>query len=215
MTIEQTTLDLEQTKEREALWTRGREIVLSSSSLYLDVDIEADGIAGFGSMLAIGAQSPTGESFYSEMRPSSPDYISSNRRFCEDHKLGRERLLKEAPAMEDVMLSFHDWVTSLEDTYGKPPIFTAFNAAFDFPFVDLNFLKAGTNNPFGIAPLDLKSLAIVLTPNWNFKETSKGKLPGIILPDGDFTHNALEDAQYQQKIHYGLAALIERQQIQA
>ena len=98
--------------QKEQLWAVGREKVLAASQLYIDVDVKADGIAGYGSMVSIGAQSPTGESFYSEIRP-----------------------------------------------YSK------------------KFLK-------------------------------KSKLPPEILPDGDFTHHALEDAQYQQKIHFGLAALL-------
>lgn len=187
----------------------GREIIMSAPQLYVDVDIEADGIAGHGSMLSIGAQSPTGESFYSEVRPISNEFKSGNREFCEQHGLERDRLMIEAPDFSEVMTDFHTWVSEVAGSHGKQPVFTAFNAAFDWAFVDLYFIKAGfEQNPFGIAPFDLKSLALPLTGEWDWTKTSKGKLPEVIIPEGDFTHHALEDAQYQQKLHFGMAALL-------
>lgn len=63
--------------EKQQLQERGREIVLNAPVLYVDVDIEADGKAGHGSMLSIGAQSPTGESFYREIKPISEDYVGT------------------------------------------------------------------------------------------------------------------------------------------
>ena len=201
--------DIQLPTDKAEIFERGREIVLAAPQLYVDVDVEADGIAGHGSMLSIGAQSPTGESFYSEIRPITEDFKSGNREFCEQHGLQRERLLQEAPDAPEVMAKFHAWVTEVADKIGKPPVFTAFNAAFDWAFVDLYFIKAGYDkNPFGIAPFDLKSLALPLTGEWDWSETSKNKLPEIIIPEGDFTHHALEDAQYQQKLHFGMAALL-------
>lgn len=187
--------------------------MLNAPQLYVDVDIEADGIAGHGSMLSLGAQSPTGESFYSEIRPAFEEFKQGNREFCEQHGLPRGRLLAEAPDFHKVMTNFNAWLGGLQGTTGKKPVFTAFNAAFDWGFVDLYFLKAGIEpNPFGIAPFDLKSLALPLTGEWDWNLTSKNKLPPIIIPEGDFTHHALEDAQYQQKLHFGMAALLGAQQ---
>ena len=193
---------------KEQLWEQGKEIVVNAPQLYIDVDIEADGIAGFGSMVSIGAVNAHGETFYSEIRPDSQDYLPGHREFCETHGLPRERLQKEAPCLYTVMPRLHEWVLTLQERYGKPSVFTAFNAAFDWAHVDLSFTKCGIENPFGIAPFDLKSLALPLTKGWNWKETSKSKLPVVIIPDGDFTHHALEDAQYQQKLHFGMAALL-------
>jgi DNA polymerase III epsilon subunit-like protein len=199
------------------LLSAGREIVLNAPQLYVDVDVEADGIAGHGSMLSIGAQSPTGESFYSEIRPISEDFKVGKREFCEQHGLQRERLLEEAPDFREVITDFKAWLEGLKNSSGKQPIFTAFNAAFDWAFVDLYFAKAGNEqNPFGTAPFDLKSLSLPLTGEWDWSKTSKSRLPKIIIPDGDFTHHALEDAQYQQKLHFGMAALLgTRQYLQA
>lgn len=194
--------------EKEKIIERGRLIVLAAPQLYIDVDVEADGIAGYGSMLALGAQSPTGESYYSEFRPAFSDYQKSKRDFCETHGLERERLMSTGKDFLVVMTEFYQWLSELTSAHKKDLVFTAFNASFDWSFVDLYFAKAGIDNPFGKAALDLKSLAIPLTKKWDWKETSKGKLPSIIIPEGDFTHHALEDARYQQKIHFGIAGLL-------
>lgn len=197
-------------RSREEILDTGKQIVLAAPQLYIDVDVEADGIAGYGSMLSLGAQSPTGESFYREIRPITEDYKPGNRDFCEQHNLQRDRLLREAPDADSVMSEFFGWVTEISQAAGKQAVFTAFNAAFDWAFVDLYFARAGLENPFGIAPFDLKSLALPLTGRWDWSKTSKSKLPEIIIPEGDFTHHALEDAQYQQKLHFGMAGLLGR-----
>lgn len=183
--------------------------MLDAPQLYIDVDVESDGIAGYGSLLSIGAQSPTDEqdNFYSEIKPYSELYIPANREMIEKYGLVRERLLDEAPDITKVMSDYNDWVSDLMQKTGKKTVFTAFNAAFDWAHVDLAFMLSGRENPHGIAPLDLKSLALPMA-EWNWTMTKKVNLPSDIIPDGDFTHHALEDAQYQQKIHFGLAALL-------
>ena len=208
------TVDSKKPTSKLEIFKIGEQIVLSAPQLYIDVDIEADGKAGHGSMLSIGAQSPTGESFYMEMQPASEDFVQKQRDFCEAHNLQRSRLLAEAPEFPEVMQGFNKWLRVLKKTTGKDPVFTALNAGFDFSFVDLYFIKSGIDNLFGIAPFDLKSLALPLTGDWDWSLTSKDKLPKIIIPDGDFTHNALEDAQYQQKLHFGMAALLGDRQYQ-
>ena len=192
----------------------GKEIILNSPQTYISIDIEADGIAGYGSMLSIGAVSPNGEEFYSEIRPISEDYIDANRNFAEEHGLERKRLEKSAPDSLTVMQKFSDWIESVvERNENKKPVFVAFNAAFDWSFVDLYFKKSGIDNPFGIAPLDLKSIALSLKSNSDFDwiKTKKDNLPNSILPNENFTHNALDDAIYQQTLFYGLVALNQKQ----
>src|SRR6187200_2069925 len=83
-----------------------------------------------------------------------------------------------------------------------------FNVGFDFPLVDLGMKEAGLKNPFGIAGYCIKSLANQLSPNYDWSKTTKNKLPPEIIPEGDFTHNALEDAVYQQKIHNALVGAL-------
>lgn len=191
---------------QELLWQDGQRIVMDAPELYVDVDVEADGIAGHGSMLSIGAISPTGETYYSEIRPEYPDFIPKSRAFCERHGLERDRLFDEARPAVEVMEEFRDWTQQMRKQVGKVAVFTAFNASFDWSFTDLYFTKAGLENPYHLAPLDLKSLALPLA-DWEWKRTKKINLPKQIVPPGDFAHHALEDARYQQKIHFGLAAV--------
>ncbi len=187
------------------IFEKGQQIVSAAPQLFIDVDIESDGWAGYGSMLSLGAVSPDGQQFYSEIKPLYQEYVPTQRQFCETHGLPRARLLAEAPPFEEVMQSFSLWVTGLSE---KPAVFAAFNAGFDFGFVQLYFLRAGIKNPFGSAPFDLKSLALALNPSWDFSLTAKSQLPSEIIPPGDFTHHALEDAIYQQQLHFGMAGLL-------
>lgn len=191
------------------LITIGREIVQNAPQLYIDIDVEADGKAGYGSLLSIGAVTPYGDTYYAELKPSSEAYIESQRMFCEEHNLERERLVREGRGSKAVMTEFAEWTDLQSRNYGdRKPVFTAFNAAFDYSLIDLEFAKNNIKNPYGIAPFCIKSLAMAIRPEWDWKKTSKDNLPPEVLPDGDFTHNALEDAIYQQHIHFGLAALI-------
>jgi hypothetical protein len=195
----------------EQLATRGREIIQAAPQLYLDVDVEADGVAGYGSLLSVGAVSPWGETYYSELRPSSDRYIDSNRAFCEAHNLERERLMDEGQEPAKVMKELHEWVGDTTRTYEKSrAVFSAFNASFDFPWVDLAMREADLKNPFGVAGYCIKSLANQLSPDYDWRETTKGRLPAGVIPEGDFTHNALEDAMYQQKIHNALVGVLNR-----
>ena len=193
---------------KQALWDTGQEIVIAAPQSYIDVDVEADGIAGYGSMLSIGAASPAGETYYSEIRPSMDTFIPANRQFCETHGLERDRLMDEARDLSGVMGEFREWTEDIKRLCGKRAVFTAFNAGFDWAHADLYFAKAGHENPYGIAPFDLKSLSIALVGGWNWSKTNKNKLPQEIIPDDEFTHHALEDAKYQQKLHFGMAALL-------
>lgn len=195
--------------EKEALWARGQEIVIAAPQQFIDVDIESDGIAGHGSMLSIGAVAPTGETYYSEIRPITDDHIDEQRKFAETHGLERERLMREAREFPEVMNEFNTWLGELRATHdNRKLVFTAFNAGFDSSFVQLYFLKAGIKYPFAKAPFDLKSLAVPLVGAWDWEATHKEKLPDAIVPDSEFEHHALEDAKYQQKIHFGMAALL-------
>lgn len=185
---------------------RGREIVFRAPQLYIDLDIEADGKPGYGSIRSIGAVSVGGEEFYRELKPSSDRWIPSQHEFCEQHGLQRERLMEEGVDPKEALSDLSDWQATITAKSNKnESIITAFNASFDYPFVDLAYLENGIKNPFGVAGYCIKSLAIALDPKkCDWDKTSKRKLPKDVLPDGDFTHHALEDAKYQQKLHYGL-----------
>lgn len=193
--------------EKQQLWAEGREILQNAPQLFIDIDIEADGIAGYGSILSIGAVTVHGETFYSEVKPMYETFLPANQAFCDEHGLERGRLLAEAPSAETVMHDFNVWVLANALAHGKDPVFVGLNAGYDWPFIDLYFNRFGIKNPFGIAGDDLKSFVMPLGGKWDWNDTKKSRMPDAIKPEGDFTHHALEDAQYQQKLHFGAVAL--------
>ncbi len=197
------------TTTHDILHTRGQEIVRSSPQLYIDLDVESDGIAGYGSLLSVGAVSPWGEVFYRELRPTSDQWLDGNREFCKAHNLERERLLDEGTDPCDAMRELYEWQYGLRAKYQKVgSVLVAFNASYDFPLIDLEFKRAELANPFGVAGYCIKSLTMALHPSYNWAMTAKSKLPPELLSDGDFTHNALEDAIYQQRLHYAMVGAL-------
>ncbi len=195
----------------EQLAARGSEVIKAAPELYIDLDVEADGIPGYGSLLSVGAVSPWGETYYTELRPASERFIESNRAFCEAHNLERERLMDEGRDPSEAMRELRDWTGDVVQTHEKSrPVLTAFNASFDHPWVDLGMKEAQLQNPFGVAGFCIKSMANVFSENYSWRETVKGRLPADIVPEGDFTHNALEDAIYQQKIHNALVGKLKQ-----
>jgi hypothetical protein len=84
----------------------------------------------------------------------------------------------------------------------KQPVFVGFNAAFDWGFVNWYLLTYVGQNPFGIAPLDIKSYFAGLTGvEWD--GTRSSKIPDRYKPISRHTHEPLEDAIEQ-------AAMFER-----
>ncbi len=194
-------------------YEQGRVIAENAPQLYIDLDVESDGIAGRGSLLSIGAVTPWGDTFYRELRPMDEyGYIEGNREFCEVHGLAAERLRREGMPPNAAMADLDNWVRSGVQRYGKrAAVLVAFNASYDFPLIDLEFKRAGIETPFGVAGYCIKSLAAAITPDYNWSLTSKSKLPDDVRPDGDFTHNALEDAEYQQRLHFALVGKIQKE----
>lgn len=197
---------------REQHYENGRQIVQVSPQLHIDFDVEADGIAGFGSLLSFGGISPYGETIYRELKPTSDIWLPSNRQFCEEHNLERERLMDEGVEPAEAIQDLTDWQQDLITKHGKErSVLVMFNASYDYPIIDLEYKKADLESPFGVAGYCIKSLAMALSKSYDWRQTTKSQLPKIIIPDGEFTHNSLEDSQYQQLLHFGLVSLIQQQ----
>src|SRR5437870_1484664 len=103
----------------ESLISTGKEVVREAPQLYVDLDVEADGVPGYGSLLSIGAVSPWGETFYRELRPSSEQFLPSNRAFAEAHGLERERLMEEGMDPIAAAQELRDWTVELSSKYDK------------------------------------------------------------------------------------------------
>lgn len=223
--------DLEAVRDRREFYTElGKEILINSSEIFVDFDVEGDGPAGFGNLCSIGAVAPTGEEFYVVIKPQGEACLPEPRKFCDSLGLTREYLEEHGVIIEEAGRMFMQWADSLKRQYNKPAVAAAFNAGYDWAHIDLAFAKAAAmfpedfpansnsaqpqHNPFGIAPMDTKSLALALPRDdvdgvsWSWRATSKNKLPLTVNPETEFTHNALDDAKYQQKQHFAMVGLL-------
>lgn len=217
--------------DREFYTELGREILTNRSpQMFIDFDVEGDGPAGFGSVCSIGAVAPTSETFYIEIQPQTMNSLTGPREFCDKLGLTREYLEQNGVSVDEAGRQFKRWVDELKHKYDKPAVAVAFNAGYDWAHIDLVFAKAAnrfpddfpsrpgssqpSHNPFGIAPFDTKSLSMALPRedrlgiNWNWSDTSKNHLPVTVNPETEFTHNALDDAIYQQKQHFAMVGLL-------
>lgn len=193
----------------EWLVARGRQIVQQAKQLYIDFDLEADGVAGHGSILQIGAISPWGETFEAKLQPSSERFVPSQRKFCEAHGLRRDWLCRYGQNQDDVMRSFAVWAEGLAQRHNKTSIvLTAFNTGFDFPLVNLAQMQSGVISPFGFGGFCSQSYALAaFDHDWD-KATIHWLAQEFGTP-AELTHDALRDAKDQQIIHFVLAAHLE------
>ena len=102
---------------------------------------------------------------------------------------------------ETARLQFEGWLAELPG----PPIFVAFNAAFDWMFIDDYFRRFLGRNPFGHAALDIKAYAMGATDS-TWAATSMRFLSPLYLDGQPLEHNALSDARDQATLFQALRA---------
>ena len=96
------------------------------------------------------------------------------------------------------MTRFEKWLHEILPA-GKQPLFVAFNAPFDWMFVNDYFHRYLGHNPFSHTALDIKSFYMGHTGS-SWKETSMKNVAVDHLDGRAISHNALEDAIDQAKI---------------
>jgi len=166
----------------------------------VSVDIETAGpVPSEYSMLSIGAclvDDPE-TTFYVELKPEHEAVVESA--LAVSH-LSMDVLevmgLPPAQAMEQ----FADWVAEVVPDDHRP-IFTAFNAAFDWMFIADYFHRhlGPDGNPFGYSALDIKAFAMG-SANSTWAQTSMDALAERHLAGRRLTHHALSDAQDQAEL---------------
>jgi DNA polymerase III epsilon subunit-like protein len=162
------------------------------SEVYICVDVETSGPVPVDySLLSIGACTiyEPRSTFYVELKPFNENFTSAA---ADVHKLSFERLLAEGVSPVSAMQSFEDWVAR-QITPGKVAIFVAFNAAFDWMFVNYYFVHYLGHNPFGHAALDIKAyyMGYAGVP-WS--QTSWRFISPQFTEKDSLTHHALQDA---------------------
>jgi DNA polymerase III epsilon subunit-like protein len=179
------------------------------SDVFVSVDVEADGpIPGDYSMISIGCAVLERDdlTFYRELKPISekfePEALAVSG-------LQRDKLVAEGAHPETAMRELTAWLLKVSPS-GKP-VFVAFNACFDWMFVNWYFVHFVGVNPFGISGLDIKAyyMGALGKPRWS--DTSKRNFDGRFLSKSPHTHNALDDAREQAEIFARLRKFAEKE----
>ena len=169
---------------------------------FISVDVETAGPSpGQYSLLSIGActiSSPQ-QTFYVELKPLN-DLMQPEAYAI--HGLSLEELRQKGLPPEVAMERFAAWLLDVLPE-GIAPIFVAFNAPFDWSFVNEYFHRYLGRNPFGHAALDIKAFYMGVTGS-SWQETNMRNVSNQYLAGRNISHNALEDALDQAKIFRGL-----------
>jgi len=171
---------------------------LPDNETYISVDIETAGPnPGQYAMLSIGActvAEPV-ETFYVELQPNreafSPEALQVSG-------LNMDELREHGVPPEQAMAQFADWVKQVTPENSRP-VFIAFNAPFDWTFVNDYFHRYLGHNPFGHSALDMKAFYMGQRGvAWG--DTGFDKVANHYKFDHPLTHNALQDALDQAEL---------------
>jgi DNA polymerase III epsilon subunit-like protein len=169
---------------------------------FISVDVETAGPSpGQYSLLSIGActiSSPQ-QTFYVELQPLN-DLMQPEAYAI--HGLSLEELRQQGVPPKVAMERFDAWLLDVLPE-GSAPIFLAFNAPFDWSFVNEYFHRYLGRNPFGHAALDIKAFYMGVTGS-SWQDTNMRNVSNKYLAGRKISHNALEDALDQAKIFLGL-----------
>lgn len=175
------------------------------------VDIESSGpIPSQYSLLSIGACSlwEPRQSFYIELQPDSE--IFSEQSMKVNH-LSLEKLADDGIHPSEAMQRFGDWVGRTVPE-GNQAVFAAFNAPFDWMFINDYFHRYIGHNPFGHKALDIKAYYMGMH-NTSWTETSYKIVCEHYQIKRGLTHHALDDAIDAAKLFQNILADTENTQV--
>jgi ribonuclease T len=169
---------------------------------FISLDIEAAGpLPSQHALLSIGACtiSRPRATFYVEL---IPDKEKSEASAMQVHGLDLEKLKREGLPPKEAMQALADWLGQVVPA-GEKPIMLAFNAPFDWMFIDDYFTRYLGHNPFGHSAVDIKAVYLGASGK-SWQETSGANLHRIYRAGQALSHNALEDAIDQSIIFEGI-----------
>jgi len=172
--------------------------VKPETDAYICVDVETTGpIPGDYSMLSIGACTifEPQRTFYIELKPIN---LNSIVEAASIHKLSLERLEVEGVAPLEALTCFEEWLVN-EAAPNRQPLFVAFNAAFDWMFVNYYFYHYLGHNPFGHTAIDIKAFYMGMA-GVPWSHTSWRFISPKYTAEHHLTHHALQDALDQADI---------------
>ncbi len=165
--------------------------------IYISVDIEASGpIPGEYSMLSLGAAvvGNISQNFYVELKPITEKFIAEALKVSQ---FSLEELQKNGVEPAAAMKLFAEWIAQVSTE--KRPVLVAFNATFDWQFVNYYFHRFLGRNPFGISGLDIKAYYMG-KKGCSWGETAKRRFDEEFLSGRKHTHNARDDALEQAEM---------------
>ena len=165
---------------------------------YISIDVETAGpVPSQYAMLSIGACTlgEPRQKFYVELKPDKDNFLSEA---IEISNLSMEKLAGEGVEPKIAMQSFTDWLMEVVPA-GQRPLFVAFNAPFDWMFVNEYFFNYLGHNPFGHAALDIKSY-FMGQEGVPWSQTGMWNLGERFLNRRQLSHHALQDAIDQAEI---------------
>jgi DNA polymerase III epsilon subunit-like protein len=171
---------------------------LEHDECFISVDVEAAGPdPGSYSLLSIGAclVSDPDQSFYIELKPTM---MNATEEALTISGFSLEALNSEGVPPKEAIQRFATWLEQVNQSGGRP-VFVAFNAAFDWMFVNNYFHRYLGRNPFGHAALDIKAFFMGLTGS-KWSETAMRHAGGWFGEEVHLTHNALHDARDQARL---------------
>lgn len=165
---------------------------------FISVDVETAGPTPENhALLSIGAclvEDPT-LGFYIELQPDRPGFSPEALAV---HGLSLDTLRESGIPPAEAMQALKDWVQHVTPP-GSRPVFVAFNAPFDWMFVNIYFHRYLGANPFGHSALDIKAYFMGMQGG-SWSQTSMNHISAHLLRETHLSHNALSDAQDQAQI---------------
>ncbi|HJW89710.1 MAG TPA: 3'-5' exonuclease [Anaerolineales bacterium] len=159
---------------------------------FISVDVETAGPnPSQYSLLSIGACTLDEPrlTFYIELQPVNQAVQPEAQAI---HGLDTDRLAEIGTPPAEAMQRFADWLSTVV-LPGARPLFVAFNAPFDWMFVNDYFHRFLGSNPFGHTALDVKAYYMGLAGS-SWSETSMRVLSKRYLGELALSHHALQDA---------------------
>jgi DNA polymerase III epsilon subunit-like protein len=174
------------------------------TEVYICVYVETAGpVPPDYSLLSIGACTlfEPQSTFYIELQPVNSQLTSEA---AQVHKLSLERLAVEGVPPAIAMQRFEAWLAA-QTAAPKQLVFVAFNAAFDWMFINYYFIHYLGQNPFGHAALDIKALYMGQA-GVPWSQTSWRFISPQFVEGTTLTHHALQDALDQAGLFKKLLA---------
>ena len=181
---------------------------MPKQEFFIVVDIESAGPSPHAyAMLSLGASTITNPklTFYIELIPDHPDFTEEAMQV---NNLTMEDLAHSGTLPEQGMQQFADWVTQVTPP-GSDPVFVAFNAPYDWMFVNHYLHKYLGYNLFGHKALDIKALFMGVH-NTSFADTSHHQIAKHYNMVSTLSHHALEDAVQEADLLKRLLTDIEK-----